>query len=75
MARFGITARQLANPDIGIFFRCIAGGGMNAEIFLEPIPNDWAWLDDLTREIDEDFVEAVSENAPEQDRPEVDFFK
>lgn len=44
-------------------------------VILEPIANDWAWLDELSGEVDEDFVEAVSEKAPEQDRPELDIFK
>jgi antitoxin VapB len=48
---------------------------MNTKNFFEPITNDWAWLDELTGEVDEDFVEALSEKAPEQDRPELAFFK
>ncbi|SAL12116.1 antitoxin [Caballeronia humi] len=44
-------------------------------VILEPIANDWAWLDDITGEVDEDFVKAATEQARQQDRPELDFFK
>jgi antitoxin VapB len=30
-------------------------------IVLEPIANDWAWLDDITGSVDSDFVEAALE--------------
>ena len=30
-------------------------------IVLEPIANDWAWLDDITGPVDSDFVEAAFE--------------
>ncbi len=44
-------------------------------IVLEPIPDDWAWLDDLQREIgklDDDFIAAANEDMPMQERPELD---
>jgi antitoxin VapB len=50
-----------------------------AKIILEPIPNDWAWLDKLQEKIgklDDDFIAAVNEEMPQQERPELDdFFK
>ncbi len=44
-------------------------------IVLEPIPKDWAWLDNLKGTFDEDFIAAVEEDVPQQERPELDFFK
>lgn len=38
-----------------------------AALILEPIPDDWAWLDALVGPVDEDFRSAVAEQpAPEQ---------
>jgi antitoxin VapB len=45
------------------------------KIILEPIPKDWAWLDALQRKIgklDDDFVRAMEEELPMQERPELD---
>jgi antitoxin VapB len=36
---------------------------------LEPIAEDWAWLDQIAGKLDEDFVRAASEQ-PEQRAPE-----
>ena len=44
-------------------------------IILEPIASDWAWLDSVVGPLDDDFAEAASEKLPEQDRPDLDFFK
>jgi antitoxin VapB len=44
-------------------------------IILEPIPQDWAWLDDLMGPLDEDLARAAIEQPAQQDRPELDFFK
>jgi antitoxin VapB len=41
-------------------------------IVLEPIPDTWAWLDDLPRTLDEDFVEAAREQPPTPERPGLD---
>jgi antitoxin VapB len=41
-------------------------------IVLEPIPDTWAWLDELPRSLDEDFVEAVREQPPIPERPGLD---
>ncbi len=45
-----------------------------AQVILEPISDDWAWLEKLPGELDEDFVAAVLEQPPQQERPEVDEF-
>jgi antitoxin VapB len=45
------------------------------KIILEPIPKDWAWLDELQKRIgqlDDDFIAAVNEELPMQERPELD---
>ena len=45
------------------------------QIILEPIPKDWAWLDALHKKFgkpDEDFLKAVEEELPMQERPELD---
>jgi antitoxin VapB len=44
-------------------------------IILEPIPKDWGWLRGLAGPVDADFVQAVNEAVPPQQRPELDFFK
>jgi antitoxin VapB len=41
-------------------------------VILEPIASDWAWLDAITGELDEDFVAAVNEQPEPQQRPELD---
>ena len=41
-------------------------------VILEPIADDWAWLDAITGEFDEDFIAAVNEQPPQQERPEID---
>ena len=48
-----------------------------ASVIIEPIAKDWAWLDALTGEVDEDFAAAALDRSAEpQERPEVeDFFK
>ena len=49
------------------------------KIILEPIPDDWAWLDAWQKKhgpLDQDFIDAVTEDVPMQERPELDeFFK
>jgi antitoxin VapB len=44
-------------------------------IILEPIASDWAWLDAVVGPLDDDFAETTREKLPEQDRPDLDFFK
>jgi antitoxin VapB len=43
-------------------------------VILEPIADDWAWLDALIGEFDDDFIAAVNEQPPQQERPELDEF-
>lgn len=43
-------------------------------VVLEPLPEDWSWLDTISRPIDEDFLEAVAERPDDQIRPELDLF-
>jgi antitoxin VapB len=38
-------------------------------VILEPVADDWAWLDSLVGKLDADFVEAVNEQPKEQQRP------
>jgi antitoxin VapB len=44
-------------------------------VILEPIAQDWTWLDALIGPLDDDFVQAASEQPVAQERPELDFFK
>lgn len=44
-------------------------------VILEPIAQDWAWLDNVIGPVDKDFESAVTEQAPEQARPELDYFE
>lgn len=41
-------------------------------VILEPIPEDWAWLDAVTEQVDEDFAAAASEQPEQQERPDLD---
>ncbi len=41
-------------------------------IILEPMAEDWSWLDKVAGEFDSDMIEAVQEKPVEQDRPELD---
>jgi antitoxin VapB len=38
-------------------------------VILEPVAEDWAWLDAIAGKLDEDFVEAVREDVADQERP------
>ncbi|HZK88991.1 MAG TPA: hypothetical protein VFC56_02490 [Stellaceae bacterium] len=38
------------------------------------IPDNWDWLDALTGPFDDDFIAAVNEEVPQQERPEIDAF-
>jgi antitoxin VapB len=46
-----------------------------SSVILEPVPQDWQWLDALAGPIDKDFAEAVAEKPGEQERPDLDHFK
>lgn len=41
-------------------------------VILEPVANDWAWLDAIQGKVDEDFIRATEEEMPQQERPELD---
>ncbi|HZU90915.1 MAG TPA: antitoxin [Stellaceae bacterium] len=41
-------------------------------VILEPLGDDWAWLDEIAGRLDEDFVEAVNEQPEPQERPALD---
>ena len=41
-------------------------------VILEPVAEDWGWLDALAGKLDPDFAEAVNEKADEQKRPRLD---
>jgi antitoxin VapB len=41
-------------------------------VILEPVPQDWTWLDDLVGKLDEDVVRAVQERPAKQQRPALD---
>jgi antitoxin VapB len=40
-------------------------------VILEPIADDWAWLDSL-EQLDDDVVAAALEEVPQQERPGLD---
>jgi len=44
-------------------------------VILEPIANDWSWLDAVAGPLDDEFVKAATEQPEEQDRPELNFFR
>lgn len=44
-------------------------------IILEPVVDDWAWLDDVVGPVDQDFALAVEDQPAEQDRPSLEFFE
>ena len=48
-----------------------------SKVILEPIENDWEWLDELHKlgPLDEDAARAAEEDVSPQDRPELDVFK
>jgi antitoxin VapB len=46
-----------------------------AAVILEPVAQDWAWLEQIIGPVDEDFVAAASARADEQERPALDYFK
>ena len=46
-----------------------------SSVILEPMPHDWKWLDQLVGPVNESFEAATNEHGPQQERPELDFFK
>jgi antitoxin VapB len=43
-------------------------------VILEPISDNWDWLDAITGKLDDDFVRAASEQPDQQERPALDDF-
>ena len=43
-------------------------------VILEPVAEDWKWLDALVGQLDQDFVEAGTEETAEQERSALDKF-
>jgi antitoxin VapB len=41
-------------------------------VILEPVADDWSWLEAIAGQLDEDFVHAVEEQPEEQERPALD---
>jgi antitoxin VapB len=41
-------------------------------VILEPVADDWSWLDAIVRKLDDDFVQAVNEQPKQQKRPALD---
>ena len=41
-------------------------------IILEPVPDNWDWLDAVASTLDPDFVEAVREQPQPTERPDLD---
>jgi antitoxin VapB len=41
-------------------------------VVLEPLDDDWTWLDAIAGQLDDDFVRAVEEEPPQQERPALD---
>lgn len=44
-------------------------------IILEPIAEDWAWLDGVVGPVDDDFASAAAEQPAQHERPELDYFR
>jgi len=43
-------------------------------VILEPLAEDWSWLDAIAGKLDDDFMQAVGERPEQQERPSVDDF-
>lgn len=41
-------------------------------VILEPIAENWDWLDAIAGQLDDDFVRATEETSPPQERPALD---
>jgi antitoxin VapB len=41
-------------------------------VILEPIAENWSWLDDIAGRLDDDFVQSVKEQPEQQERPALD---
>ena len=45
-----------------------------SSIILEPVVEDWKWLDKICSKLDQDFVSATEEQPDQQQRPTLDEF-
>lgn len=43
-------------------------------VVLEPLADDWSWLDEIAGRLDDDFIEAANEEPQPQSRPALDQF-
>lgn len=43
-------------------------------VILEPVAEDWSWLDSIAGRLDDDFARAVDEKPQPQERPALDEF-
>lgn len=43
-------------------------------VILEPISEDWTWLDAIAGKLDDDLIEGVKEQPQQQERPAIDEF-
>jgi antitoxin VapB len=41
-------------------------------VILEPVAEDWAWLDAIAGKLDDDFIRATEEQPQPQERPAID---
>jgi len=41
-------------------------------VILEPLAEDWSWLDGIAGKLDDDFVQAVNEQPRQQERSTLD---
>lgn len=41
-------------------------------VILEPMAEDWSWLDTIAGPLDDDFIRAVNEQPEPQERPALD---
>ena len=41
-------------------------------VILEPLDDEWSWLDLIAGKLDSDFVDAANEQPKEQERPALD---
>jgi antitoxin VapB len=41
-------------------------------VILEPLEDDWSWLDAIAGKLDDDFIQAANEQTEQQERPALD---
>jgi antitoxin VapB len=65
----GSTSERLPFPGEEVRIRRHGGA-----VILEPMTEDWSWLDAIASKLDNDFVEAAKDQPEQQERPAVDEF-